>query len=88
MVASCWPAWIHDQASCSDDPNRDGLCDKFFDKDFRIAHNCGHDGDDPQFLGNLSLTSWVNEINHEIDIEIPANCMGTAVWIGTRMLWP
>ena len=69
----------HDVASCSDDPNKDGLCDKFFNTDLRVTHNCGSGGDDPQFLGNLSLTSWINEINHEIDIEIPANCMGTTV---------
>eukprot|EP00949_MAST-11_sp_MAST-11-sp1_P000122 g122.t1 len=32
-----------------------------------------------QFLGNASMASWMNKMNHEIDIEIPANCMGTAV---------
>lgn len=27
----------------------------------------------------LSLASWISRVNHEIDIEIPANCMGTSV---------
>lgn len=26
-----------------------------------------------------SLASWITRVNHEIDIEIPANCMGTSV---------
>jgi hypothetical protein len=30
---------------------------------------------DPQFTGNSSITSWKTQVNHEIDIEIPANCM-------------
>ena len=25
------------------------------------------------------MASWLNKVNHEIDIEIPANCMGTTV---------
>lgn len=33
-------------------------------------------GDDPQFLGNNSIGGWVTTTNHEIDIEIPANCVG------------
>jgi hypothetical protein len=41
---------------------------------------CGalHASDDPQFLGNDSIAGWVTTVNHEIDIEIPANCEGTA----------
>jgi hypothetical protein len=39
---------------------------------------CGgnHSSDDPQFLGNASIDGWVTMVNHEIDIEIPANCIG------------
>tara|TARA_B110000208_G_C11722447_1_gene413314 strand:- start:362 stop:805 length:444 start_codon:yes stop_codon:yes gene_type:complete len=41
---------------------------------------CGalHTEDDPQFLGNNSIAGWVTTVNHEIDIEIPANCEGTS----------
>jgi hypothetical protein len=35
-------------------------------------------GPDPQFLGNDTFGGWVTMTNHEIDIEIPANCAGTA----------
>ena len=34
-------------------------------------------GDDPQFLGEASFAGYKTEVNHEIDIEIPANCQGT-----------
>eukprot|EP00750_Incisomonas_marina_P022064 INCI4835.5.p1 GENE.INCI4835.5~~INCI4835.5.p1 ORF type:complete len:485 (+),score=44.94 INCI4835.5:206-1660(+) len=39
---------------------------------------CGgnHSSDDPQFLGNASIGGWTTMLNHEIDIEIPANCVG------------
>jgi len=39
---------------------------------------CGgnHTHDDPQFLGNYSIGGWTTMLNHEIDIEIPANCVG------------
>lgn len=39
---------------------------------------CGanHTEDDPQFLANHSIGGWTTIINHEIDIEIPANCVG------------
>jgi hypothetical protein len=33
---------------------------------------------DSQFTGNSSINSWKTQVNHEIDIEIPANCMGTS----------
>ena len=41
---------------------------------------CGrnHSTPDPQFLGNDSFTGWVTTVNHEIDIEIPANCVNTS----------
>ena len=34
-------------------------------------------GDDPQFLGEASFAGYLTKVNHEIDIEIPANCQGT-----------
>ena len=36
------------------------------------------DTPDPQFLGNNTFGGWTTMTNHEIDIEIPANCAGTA----------
>lgn len=33
--------------------------------------------DDPQFLGSDSFGGWMTTVNHEIDIEIPANCEAT-----------
>ena len=41
---------------------------------------CGilHPSADPQFLGNHTFGGWETTVNHEIDIEIPANCEGTA----------
>lgn len=60
----------------------DDLCgrDGSFDQDPRVQHECHlRSGRDMQFLGNASIVSWKNQLNHEIDIEIPANCMGTTV---------
>ena len=38
-----------------------------------------HAGDpDPQFLGNDTFGGWTTMVNHEIDIEIPANCVNTS----------
>ena len=36
-----------------------------------------HHQDDPQFLGSHSFGGWMTTVNHEIDMEIPANCEGT-----------
>jgi hypothetical protein len=33
--------------------------------------------DDPQFAGSASFAGYIQVNNHEIDIEIPANCMNT-----------
>ena len=33
---------------------------------------------DPQFLGNDTFGGWTTMVNHEIDIEIPANCVNTS----------
>jgi len=40
---------------------------------------CGamHSESDPQFLGNDTFGGWATMVNHEIDIEIPANCVGS-----------
>ena len=40
---------------------------------------CGqaHKLDDPQFTGSACFNGYIQNMNHEIDIEIPANCMGT-----------
>jgi hypothetical protein len=40
---------------------------------------CGkqHEDSDPQFLGNSTFGGWETTVNHEIDIEIPANCEGS-----------
>lgn len=40
---------------------------------------CGaqHKAADPQFLGNSTFGGWETTVNHEIDIEIPANCANT-----------
>lgn len=40
---------------------------------------CGkdHTEDDPQWIGSASFTDFIQQTNHEIDIEVPANCMGT-----------
>ena len=40
---------------------------------------CGeqHVESDPQFLGNNTFGGWETTVNHEIDIEIPANCAAT-----------
>ena len=42
--------------------------------DCAIIHQ--HDPD-PQFLGNHTFGGWTTMVNHEIDIEIPANCVNT-----------
>lgn len=36
-----------------------------------------HSIPDPQFLGNATFGGWTTMVNHEIDIEIPANCENT-----------
>ncbi len=43
------------------------------------AQQCGqiHSVDDPQFAGSASFAGYVQVNNHEIDIEIPANCENT-----------
>ena len=54
----------------------DDLCgrDGSFGQDPRVQHECHlKSGKDMQFLGNASIVSWKNQLNHEIDIEIPAN---------------
>ncbi len=40
---------------------------------------CGekHSVDDPQFFGSASFTDYIQQTNHEIDIEIPASCLST-----------
>ena len=40
---------------------------------------CGdqHAESDPQFIGNHTVGGWETTVNHEIDIEIPANCAAT-----------
>ena len=40
---------------------------------------CGdqHAESDPQFIGNYTFGGWETTVNHEIDIEIPANCAAT-----------
>ena len=47
--------------------------------------HCGqiHSVDDPQFTGSASFDGYIQDYNHEIDIEIPANCEKTTVCPGT-----
>ena len=53
------------------------LCDKDYYTDARST-KCSY-GKDPQWLRNASMVSWLNKINHEIDIEIPASCYDSEV---------
>ena len=53
------------------------LCDKDYYTDLRTP-KCNY-AKDPQWLRNASMVSWLNKINHEIDIEIPASCYDTEV---------
>lgn len=57
------------------------LCDQYWDTD--TAGECGAQhlkvGPDPQFLGSNSFSGYTTQLNHEIDIEIPANCEKTTV---------
>lgn len=55
------------------------LCDPdYFTSD---AGKCGwlhrSAGPDPQFLGSSSFSGYTTQLNHEIDIEIPAGCHAT-----------
>ena len=52
-------------------------CDKDYYTDAR-SEKCNY-GKDPQWLRNASMVSWLNKINHEIDIEIPASCYDSEV---------
>jgi hypothetical protein len=52
-------------------------CDKDYYTDARST-KCQY-GKDPQWLRNASMVSWLNKINHEIDIEIPASCYDSEV---------
>ena len=53
------------------------LCDKDYYTDLRTP-KCNY-AKDPQWLRNASMVSWLNKINHEIDIEIPASCYDSEV---------
>lgn len=65
---------IHETGPC---PNPT-LCDSSWGSDQQQCMG-KHSSPDPQFPNNASINSWKVEINHEIDIEIPANCEGTTV---------
>lgn len=64
-------------------PN-DTLCDtSWSDQEQQCAST--HAVPDSQFTGNSSINSWKTQVNHEIDIEIPANCMDTSVCAQTSL---
>lgn len=53
------------------------ICDRDYDTDERTK-KCAY-AKDPQWLRNASMVSWLNRVNHEIDIEIPASCYESEV---------
>lgn len=86
IKGECMPSSLYHQNACSSHgPDYSLPClnttldDQWWDTSPASACGRAHDdiGGDPQFLGDASFSGYRTELNHEIDIEIPASCLHT-----------